>query len=74
MESGIYKGFISVALDLLRKHYPSVHHSNFLPWRVYTDKDLELYRVKSSCKTSKDTFELIDKLTSKKAHISLPPC
>ena len=37
---------------MLRKYYPQVNEKGFIPWRVYTEKDLMLYKLhKSSLST-----------------------
>ena len=59
IESGEYTGYISQAIQHLRK-YISVPESNILPWQVYTPHDIRLQCANSSYKTS--NYNLLPKI------------
>jgi hypothetical protein len=43
MESGKYRGFISVAMDLFKEKMAELHQEKpIYSWRVYTDRDFSL--------------------------------
>ena len=44
MKTGEYQGFLPIALQHVKKHY-NVHDVNILPWKLYTDKDIQLERT-----------------------------
>ena len=51
IESGCYEGFLNKALSLVKTHC-HIPEVNYLPWRIYTQKDVELQSAaKSSIST-----------------------
>lgn len=51
IETGIYCGFISTAIEMLKKHY-KVRDAHILPWNVFTQYDTE-YHISQGTKKSK---------------------
>ena len=47
METCDYQGFLSIALQYVKKHY-NVWDVNILPWKLYTDKDIQLQHARVS--------------------------
>ena len=41
MESGDYQGFLPIALQHVKQHY-NVQDVHILPWKLYTDKGIQL--------------------------------
>ena len=62
IEGGCYKGFISTAMEMVKRHFPNIRSANLLPWKVYTNADLAQYGSKISNKTSKKLTSLFDLL------------
>ena len=46
METGDYQGFLPIALQYVKKHYIG-HDVNILPWKLYTNIQLQDARVSS---------------------------
>ena len=44
LESGYGTDLLPKIFEILKPLYPHIRASNFLPWKVYTTKDQELYR------------------------------
>ena len=57
-ESGYCKGFLNSALHTLKKYYPHVRNDSILPWRIYTDKDIHLYKLHKEAATGYKHFNL----------------
>ena len=49
METGEYQGFLPIALQHVKKQY-NVLDVNILPWKLYTDKDIQLQDARVSSK------------------------
>ena len=52
METGEYQGFLPIALQHVKKHY----NVNILPWKLYTDKDIQLQDARVSSKRTTGTY------------------
>ena len=55
METGEYQGFFPIALQHVKKHY-NVRDVNILPWKLYTDKDIQLQDARVSSKRTTGTY------------------
>ena len=76
-ESGYCKGFLNSAIDILKNYYPQVRNESILPWRIYTDKDIHLYKLHKEAATGKKHFlfflQIINMRHAKKhLHIYIP--
>ena len=49
METGDYQEFLPIVLQYMKKHY-NVWDVNILPWKLYTDKDIQLQHARVSSK------------------------
>ena len=55
METGDYQGFLPIALQYVKEHY-NVHDVNILPWKLCTDKDIQLQDARVSSKRTTGTY------------------
>ena len=55
METGEYQGFLPIALQHVKKHY-NVLDVNILPWKLYTDRDIQLQDARVSSKRTTGTY------------------
>ena len=49
IETGYCEGFFPTAMEYVKKHY-NVRDVNILPWKVYTEKDIQMQHAKVSSK------------------------
>ena len=55
IETGYCEGFFPTAMEYVKKHY-NVMDVNILPWKVYTEKDIQMQHAKVSSKRTTGTY------------------
>ena len=58
LESGYCTDLLPKIIEILKPLYPHIRASNFLPWKVYTTKDQELYRKRFPTNTGSQFHKL----------------
>ena len=58
LESGYCTDLLPKMVEILKPLYPHIRASNFLPWKVYTTKDQELYRKRFPTNTGNQFHKL----------------
>ena len=58
LESGYYTDLLPKIIEILKPLYPHIRASSFMPWKVYTTEDQELYRKRFPTNTGNQFHKL----------------